>query len=154
MRISAFITDAATIRDILLRVGGTTVPARIALSLGLPPSDLPDAATGDFDPHAKRHPRTGSINPSLCSPNIDGRLLPMPGRCVPAAAGARCELRDACESPASAASPSPSATPDLPGFPSVQPDPGRVTLPPTSRPGGVGATGHLRSINSIRLQGG
>jgi hypothetical protein len=56
-----------------------------------------------------------------------------PGRCVPTAAGTRCELRDARESPASAASPSPAVTPHHPSFPS---GPGRsrsATLPPTTR---------------------
>ena len=56
MRIIAFITDPSTIRDILLHVGEPTAPPRIAPARGPPLWDLPDARTGDFDPHAQPAP--------------------------------------------------------------------------------------------------
>ncbi len=51
-------------------------------------------------PTPSRHPSTGSINASLGNPNGDRRLRATPDRCVPAAAGARCDLPDARETPA------------------------------------------------------
>jgi hypothetical protein len=51
MRIIAFITDGPTVRAILANLGEPTAPPRIAPARGPPLWDLPDARTGDFDPH-------------------------------------------------------------------------------------------------------
>jgi len=56
MRIIAFITDAATVRNILAHVGEPTAPPRIAPSRGPPLRDLPDAGMGDFDSYAQPAP--------------------------------------------------------------------------------------------------
>jgi len=74
MRIVAFITDPATIRDILAHLGEPTAPPRIAPARGPPLGDLPAAAPGDFDPHAMPAPEyefdqrvTWSPRPSIAS---------------------------------------------------------------------------------------
>jgi hypothetical protein len=51
MRIIAFLTDPAAVRAILAHLGEPTAPPRIASARGPPRWDLPDAGTGDFDPH-------------------------------------------------------------------------------------------------------
>jgi hypothetical protein len=56
MRIIAFITDGPTVRDILAHLGEPIAPPRIAPARGPPLWDLPDAGTGDFDPHAQPAP--------------------------------------------------------------------------------------------------
>ena len=56
MRIIAFITDGPAVRDILGHLGEPTAPPRIAPARGPPLWDLPDAGTGDFDPHAQPAP--------------------------------------------------------------------------------------------------
>ena len=56
MRIIAFITDPATIHDLLRHLGEPTAPPRIAPALGPPLGDLSDARTGDCDPHAQPAP--------------------------------------------------------------------------------------------------
>jgi hypothetical protein len=56
MRILAFITDGPTMRAILAHFGGPTAPPRGAPARGPPRRNLPDAGTGDFDPHAKPAP--------------------------------------------------------------------------------------------------
>jgi hypothetical protein len=55
-RIIAFITDGPAVRDILDHLGEPTAPPRIAPARGPPLWDLPDARTGDFDPHAQPAP--------------------------------------------------------------------------------------------------
>ncbi len=59
MRIIAFITDVPTMRDSLAHLGEPTAPPRIAPARGPPLCDLPDARTGDFDPHAQPAPEHG-----------------------------------------------------------------------------------------------
>ena len=56
MRIIAFITDPAPMRDILVHLGEPTAPPRIAPARGPPLWDLPDAGAGDCDPHAQPAP--------------------------------------------------------------------------------------------------
>ena len=56
MRIIAFITEAAVVRDILIHLGEPTAPPRIAPARGPPRSDPPDAGAGGFDPHARPAP--------------------------------------------------------------------------------------------------
>ena len=50
------VTDGPTVRDILGHLGEPTAPPRIAPARGPPLWDLPDAGTGDFDPHAPPPP--------------------------------------------------------------------------------------------------
>jgi hypothetical protein len=52
----AVITGGLTVREILVRLGEPTAPQRIAPARGLPRSDLPDAGTGDCDPHTQPAP--------------------------------------------------------------------------------------------------
>ena len=47
------ITDGPTVRDILVHRGELTASPRIAPARSPPLWDLPDARTGDFDPHAQ-----------------------------------------------------------------------------------------------------
>ncbi len=56
MRSIAFITDAPTVRDILVHLGEPTAPPRIAPARGPPLWDAADAGTGDFDSHAQPAP--------------------------------------------------------------------------------------------------
>ena len=56
MPIIAFITDAPTVRDILVHLGEPTASPRIAPARGPPLWDLPDARTSDCDPHAQPAP--------------------------------------------------------------------------------------------------
>jgi len=56
MRIITFLTDPAAVRAILAHLGEPTAPPRIAPARGPPRRDLPDARTGDFDPHAQPAP--------------------------------------------------------------------------------------------------
>jgi len=56
MRIIAFLTDPAAVRDILVHLGEPTAPPRIAPARGPPLWDLPDARTGACDPHAPPAP--------------------------------------------------------------------------------------------------
>ena len=56
MRIITFLTDPAAVRAILAHLGEPTAPPRIAPARGPPLWDLPDAGTGDFDPHAQPAP--------------------------------------------------------------------------------------------------
>ena len=60
MRIIAFITDPPILCDILHHTGEPTAPPRIAPARGPPHQDLPDAATGDADPHAQPAPEVES----------------------------------------------------------------------------------------------
>jgi hypothetical protein len=50
IRVIAFITDASTIRDILVHLGEPTAPPRIAPARGPPLWNLPDAGPATFDP--------------------------------------------------------------------------------------------------------
>jgi hypothetical protein len=56
MRIIDLITDSPTNHDILVHPGEPTAPPRSAPTRGPPLSDLPDAGTADFDPHAQPAP--------------------------------------------------------------------------------------------------
>ena len=56
MRVIAFLTDPVAVRAILAHLGEPTAPPRIAPARGPPLWDLPDAGTGDFDPHAQPAP--------------------------------------------------------------------------------------------------
>jgi hypothetical protein len=56
MRIVAFITDAPTVRDILVHLGEPTAPTCIAPGRGPPLWEAAGAGTGDFDPHAQPAP--------------------------------------------------------------------------------------------------
>ena len=56
MRIIAFVTDPAPMRDILVHLGEPTAPPRIAPARGPPLWDLPDGVTGDGGPHAQPAP--------------------------------------------------------------------------------------------------
>jgi hypothetical protein len=56
MRIIAFLTDPAAVRDILVHLGEPTAPPRIASAQGPPLWDLSNAEAGDFDPHAQPVP--------------------------------------------------------------------------------------------------
>ena len=56
MRIVAFLTDPASVRDILVHLGETTALQRIAPARGPPLWDLSDAGAVDFDPHAQPAP--------------------------------------------------------------------------------------------------
>ncbi|MBP6565129.1 MAG: hypothetical protein KA200_05845 [Burkholderiales bacterium] len=60
MRIIAFITDPPILCDILHHTGEPTAPPRIAPARGPPLQDLPDATTGDADPHAQPAPEVES----------------------------------------------------------------------------------------------
>ncbi len=56
MRIIALLTDRLAVRATLAHLGEPTAPPRIAPARGPPLWDLPDAGTGDFDPHAQPAP--------------------------------------------------------------------------------------------------
>jgi hypothetical protein len=56
MRLIALLTDPVTVRAILAHLGEPTAPPRIAPARGPPLWDLPDARTGDFEPHAQPAP--------------------------------------------------------------------------------------------------
>ncbi len=56
MRLIAFITDAVTVREILLSLGEATSPPRPAPARGPPLWEMADAARGDFDPQAQPLP--------------------------------------------------------------------------------------------------
>ena len=56
MRSIAFITDAPTVREILVHLGELTAPPRIASARGTPLWEAADVGMGDFDPHAQPAP--------------------------------------------------------------------------------------------------
>jgi hypothetical protein len=56
MRIIAFLTDPAAVRENLVRLGEPAAPPRIAPARGLPRWDPSDAGTSDGDPHAQPAP--------------------------------------------------------------------------------------------------
>ena len=56
MRIIAFITDSAAVRDLLVHLGEPTAPPRIAPARRPPLWDLAEAGTGERDPHAQSAP--------------------------------------------------------------------------------------------------
>ena len=56
MRIIAFITDAPTVRDILVRLGEPTAPPRIAPARGPPLWERPPAGQREIDPQAQPAP--------------------------------------------------------------------------------------------------
>jgi len=57
MRIIASLTHPATVRDILVHLGESTAPPRIAPARGPPRRDLPDVGVDTFDSHVQRAPK-------------------------------------------------------------------------------------------------
>jgi hypothetical protein len=62
MRIIAFITDAPTVRDILVRLGAPTTPPRIAPARG-PPLWEATGAPRENNPYGEAQPRHLSLGP-------------------------------------------------------------------------------------------
>ena len=56
MRIIAFITDAPTVRDILVRLGEPITPPTVAPARGPPMWDMPPAGQREIDPQAQPAP--------------------------------------------------------------------------------------------------
>ena len=56
MRIIAFITDALTVRGILVHLGEPTAPPRIAPARGPPLWEMPPAGQREIDPQARPAP--------------------------------------------------------------------------------------------------